>query len=86
MRWASGAYLSGGLDSSVITALVNRDAGRRLQTFSVTFEGSEFDDSSYQQEVPKLTRRFVAFDYVGRHRSANSQPRAVRAPCLSCPR
>jgi asparagine synthase (glutamine-hydrolysing) len=46
-----GAYLSGGLDSSVITALVNRIAGQRLRTFSVTFDDREFDESGYQQEV-----------------------------------
>lgn len=48
-----GAYLSGGLDSSVITALVNRTTGARLRTFSVEFEDTEFDESSYQQDVVK---------------------------------
>jgi len=46
-----GAYLSGGLDSSVITALVNGIAGHRLRTFSVTFDDAEFDESAYQQAV-----------------------------------
>ena len=46
-----GAYLSGGLDSSVITALVNRLATDRLRTFSVTFDESEFDESRYQDDV-----------------------------------
>lgn len=48
-----GAYLSGGLDSSVITALVNRTIGANLRTFSVEFEDSEFDEREYQQEVVK---------------------------------
>ncbi len=46
-----GAYLSGGLDSSVVTALVNGISGDRLRTFSVTFEDAEFDESAYQAEV-----------------------------------
>jgi asparagine synthase (glutamine-hydrolysing) len=46
-----GAYLSGGLDSSVITALVHRLSGARLRTFSVAFENDEFDESAYQQQV-----------------------------------
>jgi asparagine synthase (glutamine-hydrolysing) len=46
-----GAYLSGGLDSSVITALTKECSGERLKTFSVTFEDSEFDESIYQREV-----------------------------------
>ena len=46
-----GAYLSGGLDSSVITALIRNFTHSPLRTFSVTFEGSEFDESQYQQQL-----------------------------------
>jgi asparagine synthase (glutamine-hydrolysing) len=49
-----GAYLSGGLDSSVITALVRRASVSRLHTFSVTFDEREFDESGYQDEVVRL--------------------------------
>ena len=46
-----GAYLSGGLDSSVLAALVKQRAGQHLRTFSVTFADDEFDESDYQSEV-----------------------------------
>lgn len=46
-----GAYLSGGLDSSVVTALIKLFTSSRLRTFSVGFEGAEFDESQFQQEV-----------------------------------
>ena len=46
-----GAYLSGGLDSSIITAAVKRIRPDRLRTFSVTFESEEFDESAYQQDM-----------------------------------
>jgi len=46
-----GAYLSGGLDSSVITALVLRLTDAPVRTFSVSFEDAEFDERWYQQEV-----------------------------------
>ena len=46
-----GAYLSGGLDSTVTAALAQRVAGERLSTFSVTFDSPEFDESSYQREA-----------------------------------
>jgi asparagine synthase (glutamine-hydrolysing) len=46
-----GAYLSGGLDSSVITGLVKRLVPERLQTFSIAFDSDEFDESAYQDEV-----------------------------------
>ncbi len=45
------AYLSGGLDSSAVTALAQRIVGAGLQTFSVTFEGAEFDESAHQQAM-----------------------------------
>jgi asparagine synthase (glutamine-hydrolysing) len=46
-----GAYLSGGLDSTVITAIIRRHTSSPLKTFSVTFEDPEFDESRYQQEA-----------------------------------
>jgi len=46
-----GAYLSGGLDSSVITALVLGINNAPVRTFSVSFEDVEYDERCYQQEV-----------------------------------
>jgi asparagine synthase (glutamine-hydrolysing) len=46
-----GAYLSGGLDSSVIVSLIRHFTTNRLRTFSITFEDEEFDESDYQQEL-----------------------------------
>lgn len=46
-----GAYLSGGIDSTVTTALAKQMVGERLRTFSVSFDDPEFDESAYQQEA-----------------------------------
>lgn len=46
-----GAYLSGGLDSSIITTLIKNFTDVPLRTFSVTFEDNEFDESSFQHEL-----------------------------------
>lgn len=46
-----GAYLSGGLDSSIIAAAVKRIVPDRLKTFSVTFESDEFDESAFQRDM-----------------------------------
>jgi asparagine synthase (glutamine-hydrolysing) len=46
-----GSYLSGGLDSSIITALAQKFVGSSLSTFSVAFDDPALDESVYQQEV-----------------------------------
>ena len=46
-----GAYLSGGLDSTVTTALACRALPRTVATFSLTFDDPEFDESGYQRAV-----------------------------------
>lgn len=48
-----GAYLSGGLDSSVISALVRQEAPGRLDTFSIAFSDPQFDESAYQREMAR---------------------------------
>jgi asparagine synthase (glutamine-hydrolysing) len=46
-----GAYLSGGLDSTVITGLIKRYTSTPLRTFSVAFNDTEFDESSFQDSA-----------------------------------
>ena len=46
-----GSYLSGGLDSSIVSALAARHVGDRLRTFSVTFDSAEHDESQFQAEM-----------------------------------
>jgi asparagine synthase (glutamine-hydrolysing) len=46
-----GAYLSGGLDSSVTSAIVRNYTDNRLDTFSIAFADPQFDESRFQQEM-----------------------------------
>ena len=46
-----GAYLSGGLDSSVITTLIKNYTETPLRTFSVTFHDEVYDESVYQAQM-----------------------------------
>ena len=46
-----GTYLSGGLDSSVVTAIVKKFTDTPIRSFSVTFDDREFDESSYQNDL-----------------------------------
>lgn len=46
-----GAYLSGGIDSSIIAALAARTVTRGLRTFSLTFRSEEHDESAWQRQM-----------------------------------
>ncbi|HXZ74535.1 MAG TPA: asparagine synthase (glutamine-hydrolyzing), partial [Streptosporangiaceae bacterium] len=46
-----GAYLSGGLDSSVTAAVIARYTSAPLHTFSLRFSDSEFDEGHYQKQM-----------------------------------
>jgi asparagine synthase (glutamine-hydrolysing) len=48
-----GAYMSGGLDSSLITAIISRHFNNRLKTFSMSFQQKAFDESGYQDEMQR---------------------------------
>lgn len=60
------AYLSGGLDSSIITALAKRHHLNDLLTFSVTFCDGAFDERRFQQMMSSrlgTDHRMVEVDY-----------------------
>ena len=46
-----GAFLSGGLDSSMIVAVLARDLGIKPQTYSIGVEESDFDETPYARMV-----------------------------------
>ena len=46
-----GAYLSGGLDSSSLVALLNRSIAKSLHTFSLGFDDPGLDETAYQRAM-----------------------------------
>ena len=47
------SFLSGGIDSSIVTALAAQKLGRKLQTYSVGFDSAEFDESPIALEIAR---------------------------------
>lgn len=46
-----GVFLSGGIDSSLVTALLQKDSKERIKTFTIGFEDKDFDESSHAKKV-----------------------------------
>ncbi|MFZ4816979.1 MAG: asparagine synthase (glutamine-hydrolyzing), partial [Phototrophicaceae bacterium] len=65
-----GAFLSGGLDSSLIVALMARHTRERVKTFSIGFAGdASYDETRYAQQVA---------DYLGTdHTAFTVEPHAL---------
>ncbi len=58
-------YVSGGLDSALVTSIAARETGLRLNTFSLTFDDKHFDESAYQTALTRAlgtNHRSVRFE------------------------
>jgi len=64
-----GAFLSGGIDSSLVVALMGRAASGPIRTFSIGFPVAEYDETPFAREVAR---------HVGtRHEEFEVRPDAV---------
>ncbi len=48
-----GAFLSGGINSSLVVALYNKYSSGRIRTFSIGFEQAEFNEAEYAKEIAR---------------------------------
>jgi len=64
-----GAFLSGGVDSSLIVGLMAKLSGKPVKTFSIGFEEKEFDELSYA--------RIVSDHFATEHHEFIVKPNAI---------
>lgn len=46
-----GVFLSGGYDSSIVTAMLQRHAARPLKTFTIGFEDEDFNEAPFARDI-----------------------------------
>ena len=73
-----GAYLSGGIDSSVTAAVIARYTNAPLHTFSLRFADSEFDEGQHQKQMSALLGTQHQDVMVSRSDIAGVFPEVVR--------
>lgn len=49
-----GGFLSGGVDSSTVVALMKQYHGQKVKTFSIGFSDPDFDESGYSRDAAKV--------------------------------
>ena len=61
-----GSFLSGGVDSSLVSSIMQEESNKRIKTFSIGFEDREYDESIYAKEVAKYARQILEKDKEAR--------------------
>ena len=72
-----GTYLSGGLDSSLLTALAQEETEGELHTFSVAFRDARYDERQQQEQVAAALGTHHVVVEVGGEEIAQAFPDAV---------
>jgi len=51
-----GSFLSGGVDSSLVSAIMQQESSQNIKTFSIGFEDPKYDESIYAKEVARYIK------------------------------
>jgi len=74
-----GVFLSGGIDSSLIATVAQRESTRPLRTFSIGFADPQFDESQFARRVAHRQQSHRADLLPSAICSARSTPRSIRS-------
>jgi len=62
-----GTFLSGGIDSTVVSAIAQRESSEKIKTYTIGFSEKEYDESVYAERIAK----HLGTDHLTMHVSAN---------------
>jgi len=48
-----GLFLSGGIDSSLVTALAQEESGKRIQTYTIGFDERDYNEAGYAEKIAR---------------------------------
>lgn len=62
-----GAFLSGGMDSSTVVALMQGECGQRVRTFTIGFDDEDYDEAPYAADIAQ----HLGTDHLQQYVTAN---------------
>ena len=48
-----GAFLSGGIDSSIVSSLMQKNLSKKIETFTIGFDDKNYDEASHAKKIAK---------------------------------
>ena len=72
-----GVFLSGGVDSSLIAALAQKNSTNKIKSFTIGFEDNSFDEAPYAKKISKIlgtNHNEVYFNYKDLNNLINDLP------------